>query len=130
LVYLDSLPLTPNGKIDRKALPPPSTMTSASGKGGTPRTETAKVVAALWSELLQVDGIGIEDDFFDLGGDSMTAVAFVTRLHAIFGCEVGLAILFERPTIAGISEILDMLVLTSRAIGSGTRSAQREEFEL
>jgi amino acid adenylation domain-containing protein len=129
-VYLESLPLTPNGKVDRKALPAPSIQHFAAGNGGTPRTETAKVIAALWSELLHMDGIGIHDDFFDLGGDSMTAVALVTRLRSAFGCDPGLSVLFERPTIAGISEVVDMLVLTSRGVGSGTGVGQREEFEL
>ncbi len=129
-VFLDSLPLTVNGKVDRKALPAPSIRPSGRGNGGTPRTETAKIMAALWSELLHVDGIGLDDDFFDLGGDSMTAVALVTRLRAAFGCDPGLAVLFERPTIAGISEVVDMLVLTSRGVGSAAGSGQREEFEL
>lgn len=129
-MFLDALPLTVNGKVDRKALPAPAVKPSGLGNGGAPRTETAKVVAALWSELLHVDGIGLDDDFFDLGGDSMTAVALVTRLRAAFGCDPGLATLFERPTIAGISEAVDMLVLTSRGVGSAAESAKREEFDL
>jgi amino acid adenylation domain-containing protein len=129
-VYLDSLPLTPNGKVDRKVLPPPPRESSAAGKGGAPRTATATAVAAIWGELLRVDGIGIDDDFFDLGGRSMTAAALVARLRMTFGVEVGLASLFERPTIAGLSEVVDMLVLTSRGASSGAGSAPREEFDL
>jgi amino acid adenylation domain-containing protein len=129
-VFLDSLPLTVNGKVDRKALPAPYIKPSGIGNGGTPRTETAKVVAALWSELLHLDGIGLDDDFFDLGGDSMTAVAFVTRLRAAFDCDPGLATLFERPTIGGVSEAVDKLMLTSRGVGRAAESAKREEFEL
>jgi acyl carrier protein len=129
-VLLDSLPLTVNGKVDRKALPAPSTKLSSIGKGGMPQTETEKIAAALWSELLHVDGIGLDDDFFDLGGDSITAVALVTRLRAAFGCEPGLAVLFERPTIAGISQVIDMLALTSRGPALTAASAKREEFEL
>ena len=87
-------------------------------------------MAALWSELLHVDGIGLDDDFFDLGGDSMTAVAFVTRLRAAFGCDPGLATLFERPTIAGVSQAVDKLVLSSHGVGRAAESAKREEFEL
>ena len=129
-VYLDSLPLTPNGKVDRKALPPPSRETSSGDKDAAPRTETETAVAAIWNELLKVDGIGIHDDFFDLGGDSMTAVVLIVRLHTTFAVNLELAILFERPTIAGLSEAIDMLALTSRGFGSGTGPAQREEFEL
>jgi acyl carrier protein len=129
-VFLDSLPLTVNGKVDRKALPAPSTKPYGFGKGGMPQTETEKITAALWSELLHVNGIGLDDDFFDLGGDSITAVALVTRLRAAFGCEPGLAVLFEQPTIAGIAQVIDMLALTSRRPDLTTESAKREEFEL
>ncbi|MBO0755433.1 MAG: hypothetical protein J2P54_06200, partial [Bradyrhizobiaceae bacterium] len=129
-VFLDTLPLTVNGKVDRNALPAPSTKLSSIGKGGMPQTETEKIAAALWSELLHVDGIGLDDDFFDLGGDSITAVALVTRLRAAFGCEPGLAVLFERPTIAGISQVIDMLALTSRGPALTAESANREEFEV
>jgi amino acid adenylation domain-containing protein len=129
-VYLDALPLTPNGKVDRKALPPPSRATSGFGKGGASRTETAKAIAAIWSDLLKVDGIGIDDDFFDLGGNSMAAVGLVARIRVTFGVNLTFVTLFKRPTIAGLSEVIDMLVLTSRGLSSGAGSAQREEFEL
>jgi amino acid adenylation domain-containing protein len=127
-VFLDSLPLTPNGKVDRKALPaPPQAIV---GAGGLPQTETEKAVAAIWSELLRMDGIGVEDDFFDLGGQSMTAVGLVARLRDAFDVNIELAVLFERPTIAGLSEAIDVLVLTSHAVASKSSSGAREEFEL
>jgi len=127
-VFLDSLPLTPNGKVDRKALPAPPEATT--GAGGPPQTETEKAVAAIWSELLRMDKIGIEDDFFDLGGQSMTAVGLVARLRATFDVNLELAALFERPTISGLSEAIDLLVLTNRPVGSNSSPGAREEFEL
>jgi len=127
-VFLDSLPLTPNGKVDRKTLPAPSK--ASAGEGGPPQTETEKAVAAIWSELLRVDGIGVHDDFFDLGGQSMTAVGLVARLRAAFDVDVELATLFERPTIAGLSEAIDMLVLTNHRFDSRSSSGAREEFDL
>jgi amino acid adenylation domain-containing protein len=129
-VYLDALPLTPNGKVDRKALLPPPREVSGAGEGGAPRTETETRVEAIWSELLKVDGIGVQDDFFDLGGDSMTAVALLAHLHEAFGVDLELAVLFDRPTIAGLSEFVDVLVLTGRPLGLDADSAEREEFEL
>ena len=129
-VHLDSLPLTPNGKVDRKALPAPSREVSGAGEGGVPCTETEKRVATIWSELLKVDGIGMHDDFFDLGGDSMTAVALLAHLHEIFDVDLELASLFDRPTIASLSEAVDILVLTSPGSGPDAGSAEREEFEL
>jgi amino acid adenylation domain-containing protein len=127
-VYLASLPLTPNGKVDRKRLPAPSRETAGADKGGSPRTETQKAVAAIWEELLRVDGIGIDADFFDLGGHSMTATALVLRLRDKFGIELRLASLFERPTIAELSEFVDMVALTSRS--AQALEVEREEFSL
>ena len=123
-VFLDSLPLTPNGKIDRKALPAPAE--AATGAGGPPRSETEKMIAAIWTELLRVEGVGIEDDFFDLGAQSITAVGLVARLRAAFDVNIELATLFERPTIAGLAEAIDVLVLTNRSHSSEAR----EEFNL
>ena len=86
------------------------------------------MVAAIWTELLRLDGVGIEDDFFDLGGQSITAVGLVARLRAGFNLNIELATLFERPTVAGLAEAIDVLVLTSnRSSGS---SEAREEFNL
>jgi amino acid adenylation domain-containing protein len=129
-VYLEALPLTPNGKIDRKALPPPSRETSNGGAGGAPRTETENAIAAIWSELLRADGIGIHDDFFDLGGDSMTAVGLLAQLHKVFGVDVELASLFDRPTIAGVAAFIDLLLLMSHEFDAGVLSCPREEFDL
>jgi aryl carrier-like protein len=72
----------------------------------------------------------MHDDFFDLGGDSLNATGLVAQLRATFGVDLRLASLFERPTIAGVSEVVDMLVLTSRRPDSQAGSAQREEFNL
>lgn len=123
-VFLDSLPLTHNGKIDRKALPAPAEVTT--GAGGPPRSETEKMIAAIWTELLRVEGVGIEDDFFDLGAQSITAVALVAQLRAAFDVNIELATLFERPTIAGLAEAIDVLVLSNRSHSSEAR----EEFDL
>jgi amino acid adenylation domain-containing protein len=127
-VVMDKLPLTQNGKVDRKALPAPSK--ASAGAGGPPQTETEKAVAAIWSELLRMEGIGIHDDFFDLGGQSITAVGLVARLRTSFDVNIELAILFERPTIAGLSEAIDLLVLTDHRFASISYSNAREEFDL
>lgn len=126
-VFLDSLPLTHNGKIDRKGLPAPAK--AITGAGGPPRSETEKIIAAIWTELLQLEGLGIEDDFFDLGGQSITAVGLVARLREVFEFNLELATLFERPTIAGLAEAIDVLVVTNHGLSSDASEA-REEFDL
>lgn len=124
-VLLDSLPLTPNGKVDRRALPAPLI---AGGKGGAPQTPTQKIIAEFWRDILKADDIGIEDDFFDLGGHSLAATALMQKLRSAFGVEVRLATLFDSPTIAGLSKVVDVLALTEAQVDSGSEG--REEFTL
>ncbi|MFE7610156.1 amino acid adenylation domain-containing protein [Streptomyces celluloflavus] len=82
VVLLDALPLTPNGKLDRAALPAPA-YPAAAGTGGTPpRTPTEKALAAIWCELLGVEHVGVRDNFFDLGGDSILSIQTATRARA------------------------------------------------
>ena len=100
------------------------------GEGGAPRTETETRVAGIWSELLKVGGIGIHDDFFDLGGDSMTAVALLAHLDEAFGVDLELAVLFDRPTIAGLVGVCRRTGVDGRQLGFDAGSAEREEFEL
>lgn len=129
-VYMASLPLTPNGKFDRKALPPPPKEASTAGLDDAPRTETEKAVHAIWCELLRMDSIGTQDDFFTLGGDSLAAVSLIVQLQATFGITVELANLFEFPTISGIAKVIDMFRLSSLNAESEAKTADLEEFEL
>jgi amino acid adenylation domain-containing protein len=127
-IVLDALPLTHNGKVDRTALPAPSALIAGTGKGGAPTTQTQIKIAAIWRELLKTDGIGIGDDFFDLGGHSLAATALIQRLRSAFGVEVRLAALFDQPTIAGLSDAVDILALTDPSLNLAI--GEREEFSL
>ena len=127
-VVLDRLPLTPNGKIDQKALPAP---TFNQGRAGfvAPRNDTEKTVAEVWSALLNVEGIGADDNFFQLGGHSLLATRVVSRLRSIFGFDIPLHILFENATVAAIAEFIDS---ARWATGGAFLSvvADREEFAI
>src|SRR5260370_4922040 len=106
-VILDSLPLTLNGKIDQKALPAPShTNISDARKFAAPGTDIEKALAAIYTELLKVERIGIHDDFFDLGGHSLMAVNMISKIREVFGFDLPLATLLEAPTIASLSMIV------------------------
>jgi amino acid adenylation domain-containing protein/FkbM family methyltransferase len=126
---MDRLPLLPNGKLDRGALPIPG-----SGQRSVdfvrPRTETEKSLAALWSELLQVDAIGIDDDFFDLGGKSLVAMRMIARIRDAHGVDVQLRHLFERPTIAALAELVDGLVWARNSAAPPPAAGEREELAL
>jgi len=129
-VYLGALPLTPNGKADRRALPEPERVAVRPTNGRRPTTKTEQAVTAIWSELFKVPSPGLDDDFFEMGGDSLTGVGLLVRVKATFGVNLELASLFERSTISGLAQVIDMLMLTTPGAASETGSEQREEFDL
>ncbi|HEU4533232.1 MAG TPA: amino acid adenylation domain-containing protein, partial [Polyangiaceae bacterium] len=95
---LDAMPLSPNGKLDRRALPAPDAP-AAARPYVPPRTEAEHVLAAIWAEVLCREQVGIEDDFFELGGDSIMTLQIIARA-ARRGLRLTPKLLFEHPTIA------------------------------
>jgi amino acid adenylation domain-containing protein/FkbM family methyltransferase len=128
-VLVERFPLLASGKLDRQALPA-AEGTHPAADFVAPRSETEKKLAAIWRELLEADAIGVNDDFFDLGGQSLLAIRMVARIRDEFGVDVQLRNLFETPTLAGLAEIIDGLAWI-RESDAPTRSAgEREEFAL
>ena len=101
LVPLDALPMTPNGKLDRRALPAPEL--GAGRASVPPRDDVEAVVAAIWSEVLEVPAVGAFDSFFDLGGHSLLATQVISRVREALQVEVPLRVLFEEPTVAALA---------------------------
>ncbi|WKB55700.1 non-ribosomal peptide synthetase [Eleftheria terrae] len=106
-VELPALPLGPNGKLDRRALPAPQDGPAAGRAWEAPVGDIETTLARLWSELLQVERVGRQDDFFQLGGHSLLAVRLASRLRVALGVELGLAELFARPTLAGLAQAVE-----------------------
>lgn len=103
-IRLDRLPLTSNGKIDRKALPDPvAAAVSVTGESTQPRNEVEKVLAAIWSELLHTDAIGIKDNFFEMGGHSLKATRMASMIHQQLGVRLPLKELFTRPVLEDLA---------------------------
>jgi acyl carrier protein len=99
-VVLDEWPLTPGGKIDLHALPAPdSARSQGQGLLVAPRTPVEQTLASIWSELLGLARVGIHDNFFESGGHSLLATQLISRVREKFHVEIGLRLLFERPTI-------------------------------
>ncbi|MEQ8997814.1 MAG: aminotransferase class V-fold PLP-dependent enzyme [Coleofasciculus sp. B1-GNL1-01] len=122
-VTLDTLPLTPNGKVDRKALPAPDGEISREHEYVAPRTASEEIIANIFASVIGVQKVGIHDNFFELGGHSLLATQIISRMREAFLMELSLRSLFEKPTVAGISEQVENIRLTTQKQQSFTTAA-------
>ncbi|MFC4126656.1 non-ribosomal peptide synthase/polyketide synthase [Nocardia rhizosphaerae] len=106
LVRLPAMPINASGKLDRKALPEPDFRVAAA-EFRAPVTATERAVADLFAELLGVDAVGLDDDFFRLGGNSLVATRAVARLQASFGVRVDVRDFFDSPTVAVLAKLVE-----------------------
>jgi acyl carrier protein len=106
-VLLEALPLTPSGKVDRRALPPPEQGRLEEGSGYVaPRDVVEEVLAGMWTEILRLERVGVYDSFFELGGHSLLAMQLISRIREAFRVDFPLRLMFEDPTVAGMSAAL------------------------
>ena len=98
------MPLTPGGKIDRGALPAPDGLRPEQEKGFVaPRTPIEVTIAKIWARVMRLERVGVHDDFFALGGHSLLATRICSRIRDAFHIEVPLHVIFDRPSVAGLS---------------------------
>ncbi|MGE5499852.1 MAG: amino acid adenylation domain-containing protein, partial [Syntrophothermus sp.] len=103
-VRLDSLPLTGNGKVDRRALPAPSVVPERPDtKKIMPRNKVEEILLSLWTDILGVKGIGINDNFFDIGGDSIISIQIIARANQL-GLRLTPRLIFQYPTIEELAK--------------------------
>uniref|UniRef100_UPI00136F0F9F AMP-binding protein n=1 Tax=Clostridium sp. C8-1-8 TaxID=2698831 RepID=UPI00136F0F9F len=103
-IRMDTLPLTVNGKIDKKKLPEPDGVSNRNAEYIAPRNEIEQEIASIWRNILEVSKIGINDNFFDLGGNSLKAIRVVSKMSANF--EVDINDLFSNQTISEFSKVV------------------------
>lgn len=106
-VFLESFPLTTNGKVDRKRLP--AEAGARAGVGAVrveARTDLERKLAAVWREVLEVDQIGVDENFFDLGGHSLLLLPLHSRVKAVLECDLTMMELFEHPTVRALAQHL------------------------
>src|SRR6266536_4550728 len=113
IVELDRLPLTANGKLDRASLPAPEYRGRVGG--GLPRTPQEEVLCALFAEVLGVAGVGIEDNFFALGGDSIVSIQLVSRARKA-GLVITPRAVFEHQTVAGLAGVATLIEAAAPAL--------------
>ncbi|GFZ92185.1 non-ribosomal peptide synthetase [Okeania sp. KiyG1] len=131
LMVLSQLPLTPNGKVDRKVLPDLDVASSVSTEYVAPETETQKVLAEIWAEVLGIEKVGVYDNFFDLGGHSLMATQVVSRVRNTLNLELSLQNLFENSNVASLAQEIDTLLMIAKDVlqSIGESSVQQEDEE-
>lgn len=105
LIVLDEMPLSSNGKLDRKALPPPNVL-QGDKHAEAPANETEARLGEIWKSLLKLDRVSREDNFFDLGGNSLLVVSLGLEIRKRFAIELPLSRVLEQPTLRGLAEVV------------------------
>jgi amino acid adenylation domain-containing protein len=106
-VKMEALPLTASGKVDDRALPDPEIEHLARAPHVAPRTPVEAALVDIWAQVLDLDRVGVHDNFFDLGGHSLLATQLVSRVREVFQVGLELRDLFETPTVAGLADRIE-----------------------
>jgi len=132
-VQLEKMPLTPNGKIDRGALPAPDRARhEGSAKYHAPTSELERAIAGVLAELLGIDQVGTDDNFFDLGANSLMLVQASVRLRTVLGRNVALVQMFQYPSIRALAGVLgseDAGAAETTKEGQDRAQARREAMQ-
>lgn len=107
-IQLDKMPLTPNGKIDRKALPESNESLSSRFEYEAPRNEVEEKLVKIWEEVLDIDKVGIYDNFFEIGGHSLLIMRIIIKIKDLLNTEITIRDFYASPTIVGINQLIEV----------------------
>jgi natural product biosynthesis luciferase-like monooxygenase protein len=127
--FQDRFPTTPNQKIDRQAFPPPQLAAEALVDLQAAESQTQRIVAEIWQELLGISAVGIDQNFFEIGGHSLLSVKVQIEIKQRMGRALGLVDIFRYPTIRGLADLLDGRQDDGKAAlaSAGKRASARRE---
>ncbi|WP_265264079.1 amino acid adenylation domain-containing protein [Spirulina subsalsa] len=129
-IFMEDLPLTPNGKIDRRSLPEPKNSRPDLGKPFIlPQTTLQEELCKIWSELLMIDEIGVNDTFCELGGHSLLIIQLLNEVKNQFGLDICLASFLQDPTILGLEYLLIAQKSSNSLISKNVLSKSPKTFE-
>jgi len=131
-VVLDKLPKLPNGKVDRKNLPAIDVDESDNVNYVAPTKPDEIKIARIWQDILGLNRVGIEDSFFDLGGDSITVVQMAAKVREEYNIELSLRRLFKNPTISALMQMISAegLIVVSSGLSNLNDEELLEEAQL
>jgi acyl carrier protein len=128
-IWLSAMPLTGNGKIDKAALPSP-----AGGLGSktyvAPRTALEEQLSKIWREVLGLDRVGMEDNFFEIGGHSLSAIQVISRIYRDLSVRLELRDLFLRPTLSELHEEIEIFEWAKNTPPGDANGTHREQILL
>jgi hypothetical protein len=128
-VELPGLPVTANGKLDREALPAPREVRALETAYVAPRNDLERAIGAVWCEVLQLDRIGVQESFFEVGGNSLLVARLQSRLREATGRDVPVVELFRHPTIESLARSLETVAppTAEKAEAARARTDTRRE---
>ena len=124
-VQLEEMPMTPNGKINRQALPEPEGEMELGVEYAAPTSEIDEILINIFEEVLDIDGIGINHNFFEMGGNSLNATLIISRIHKELDVEVPLSQIFKNPTITALSQYIAQL---EENLYSSIKPVEKEDY--
>jgi amino acid adenylation domain-containing protein len=132
-IHLEKLPLTPNGKLDRRALPSPD-LRRAEGRDAypAPLKPVVEIIVGIFQDILKLDQVGKWENFFDLGGHSLLATQAISQIRKMFGVEIGVRSVFEKPTAEGLASRIEEALRTGEnaPIPLLVRASRKERMPL